>query len=155
MITININPIAFSIGALHVRWYGLMYVVAITVGLLVIWPYAKWKGFSDEQMETIVVWAVPAGLIGARLYYVVQQPLGPYLADPLRIFAVWEGGMAFYGAIFAVVLVLAITGWRNSKSTGYRRNFRHRGSVLRTRWQYHQWRCSGLSYQTSLGIHLC
>jgi phosphatidylglycerol:prolipoprotein diacylglycerol transferase len=112
MITININPIAFSIGALHVRWYGLMYVVAITVGLLVIWPYAKWKGFSDEQMETIVVWAVPAGLIGARLYYVVQQPLGPYLADPLRIFAVWEGGMAFYGAIFAVVLVLLITGWR-------------------------------------------
>jgi len=59
-----------------------------------------------------VIWAVPAGLIGARLYFVVQQPLGPYLADPLRIFAVWEGGMAFYGAIFAVVLVLLIAGWR-------------------------------------------
>jgi phosphatidylglycerol---prolipoprotein diacylglyceryl transferase len=86
--------------------------VAITVGLLVIWPYAKWKGFINEQMETIVIWAVPAGLIGARLYYVVQQPLGPYLSDPLRIFAVWEGGMAFYGAIFAVVLVLLIAGWR-------------------------------------------
>jgi phosphatidylglycerol:prolipoprotein diacylglycerol transferase len=112
MITININPIAFSIGALHVRWYGLMYVVAITVGLLIIWPYTKWKGFTDEQMEKIVIWAVPAGLIGARLYYVAQQPLGPYLSDPLRILAVWEGGMAFYGAIFAVVLVLLIAGWR-------------------------------------------
>ena len=112
MITINIDPIAFHIGSLAVRWYGLMYVVAITVGLLVIWPYAKWKGFTTEQMETIVIWAVPAGLIGARLYFVVQQPLGPYLADPLRIFAVWEGGMAFYGAIFAVVLVLFIAGWR-------------------------------------------
>jgi phosphatidylglycerol---prolipoprotein diacylglyceryl transferase len=112
MITINIDPVAFSIGALHVRWYGLMYVVAITIGLLVIWPYAKWKGFTEDQMEKIVIWAVPAGLIGARLYFVVQQPLGPYLADPLRIFAVWEGGMAFYGAIFAVVLVLLIAGWR-------------------------------------------
>ena len=112
MITINIDPIAFHIGSLAVRWYGLMYVVAITVGLLVIWPYAKWKGFTDDQMEKIVIWAVPAGLIGARLYYVVQQPLGQYLADPLRIFAVWEGGMAFYGAIFAVVLVLLIAGWR-------------------------------------------
>ena len=112
MITINIDPIAFHIGSLAVRWYGLMYVVAITVGLLVIWPYAKWKGFTNEQMETIVIWAVPAGLIGARLYYVVQQPLGPYLAEPLRVFAVWEGGMAFYGAIFAVVLVLFIAGWR-------------------------------------------
>ena len=112
MITINIDPIAFSIGSLHVRWYGLMYVVAITIGLFVIWPYAKWKGFTEDQMEKIVIWAVPAGLIGARLYFVVQQPLGPYLADPLRIFAVWEGGMAFYGAIFAVVLVLLIAGWR-------------------------------------------
>ena len=112
MITININPIAFSIGSLAVRWYGLMYVVAIIVGLLVIWPYARWKGFTNDQMETIVVWAVPAGLIGARLYFVVQQPLGQYVSDPLRIFAVWEGGMAFYGAIFAVVLVLFIAGWR-------------------------------------------
>jgi len=112
MITINIDPIAFSIGSLNVRWYGLMYVVAITIGLLLIWPYAKWKGFTEEQMEKIVLWTVPAGLVGARLYYVLQQPLGQYLSDPLRIFAVWEGGMAFYGAIFAVVLVLAIAGWR-------------------------------------------
>jgi phosphatidylglycerol:prolipoprotein diacylglycerol transferase len=112
MITININPIAFSIGSLSVRWYGLMYVVAITVGLLVAWPYAKWKGFTEDQLEKVVIWAVPAGLVGARLYYVVQQPLGPYLADPWRILAVWEGGMAFYGAIFAVVIVLLVAGWR-------------------------------------------
>ena len=54
------------------------------------------------------MWTVPAGLIGARLYYVVQQPLGPFIADPFKIWAVWEGGMAFYGAIFGVVLTLFI-----------------------------------------------
>ena len=112
MITINIDPIIFSIGPFSIRWYGLMYVVAITVGLLVIWPYAKWKRLTDDQLWFIVVFSVIAGFIGARLYYVVQQPLGPYLAEPWRIFAVWEGGMAFYGAIFAVVLVLFIAGWR-------------------------------------------
>ena len=112
MITININPIIFSIGQLSVRWYGLMYVVGITIGLLIIWPYAKWKGFTESELEKIVVWSVPAGFVGARLYYVIQQPLGQYLNDPLRIFAVWEGGMAFYGAIFAVVLILLILGWR-------------------------------------------
>jgi phosphatidylglycerol:prolipoprotein diacylglycerol transferase len=111
MITININPVIFSIGALSVRWYGLMYVVGITIGLLVAWPYAKWKGFTEEQLEKVVYWAVPAGLVGARLYYVVQQPLEPFLTQPWRIFAVWEGGMAFYGAIFAVVLVILIAGW--------------------------------------------
>ena len=112
MISININPVAFSIGSLAVRWYGLMYVIGITIGLLVAWPYAKWKGFTEDQLEKVVIWSVPAGLIGARLYYVIQQPLGPYLAQPWRILAVWEGGMAFYGAIFAVVVVLLFLGRR-------------------------------------------
>jgi phosphatidylglycerol:prolipoprotein diacylglycerol transferase len=112
MIVVDVNPVAFQIGPLAVRWYGLMYVVGITVGLLIAWPYAKYKGFTQAQMEKVVYWAVPAGLVGARLYYVVQQPLGPYLSEPWRILAFWEGGMAFYGAIFAVVVVLLIAGWR-------------------------------------------
>jgi phosphatidylglycerol:prolipoprotein diacylglycerol transferase len=112
MITININPVAFHIGPVTVHWYGLMYVVGITVGLLVAWPYAKSKGFNNNQLITIVVWSILAGLIGARLYYVVQQPLGPYLSEPWRILAVWQGGMAFYGAIFGVVIVFLISGWR-------------------------------------------
>ena len=51
---------------------------------------------------------VIAGFIGARLYFVVQQPLGPYLEQPWRIFATWEGGMAFYGAIFGVIATLYV-----------------------------------------------
>jgi len=51
MITININPIIFSIGSLSVRWYGLMYVVGITIGLLIVWPYAKWKGFTETNWK--------------------------------------------------------------------------------------------------------
>lgn len=106
------NPVAFSVGPISVHWYGLMYVVGITVGLLVAWPYARSKGFTQSQLEKVVYWAVPAGLVGARLYFVIQQPLGPYLAEPWRILAVWQGGTAFYGAIFAVVIVLLIVGWR-------------------------------------------
>jgi phosphatidylglycerol---prolipoprotein diacylglyceryl transferase len=112
VITINIDPVAFHIGPLAVRWYGLMYIVGIAVGLLVAWPYARSKGLTQDQLEKVVVWAVPAGLVGARLYYVFQQPLGPYLAEPWRVFAFWEGGMAFYGAIFAVAIVLFVAGWR-------------------------------------------
>jgi phosphatidylglycerol:prolipoprotein diacylglycerol transferase len=117
MIVINVNPIAFSIGPMSVRWYGLMYVVGITVGLLVAWPYARSKGFTQSQLEKFIVWAILAGFVGARLYYVIQQPLGPYLAEPWRVLAVWEGGMAFYGAIFGVVIVLLIAGWRLKIST--------------------------------------
>jgi phosphatidylglycerol:prolipoprotein diacylglycerol transferase len=112
MVTINIDPVAIHLGPLSVRWYGLMYIVGITVGLLVAWPYAKSKGLTSDQLEKVVIWAVPAGLIGARLYYVFQQPLRPYLEDPLRVFAFWEGGMAFFGAIFAVAIVLIVAGWK-------------------------------------------
>jgi phosphatidylglycerol:prolipoprotein diacylglycerol transferase len=117
LIIFNVNPVAFAIGPVSVRWYGLMYVVGITVGLLVAWPYARSKGITQSQLEKFVIWAILAGFIGARLYYIIQQPLEPYLAEPWRILAVWEGGMAFYGAIFAVVIVLLITGWRLKIST--------------------------------------
>lgn len=108
MITINIDPVIFSLGPLSVRWYGLMYVVGIVVGLMVAWPYARSRGIKDAQLEKIVYWSIPAGLIGARLYFDLQQPLGQFLENPVRIIAVWEGGMAFYGAIFAVVLTIII-----------------------------------------------
>jgi phosphatidylglycerol---prolipoprotein diacylglyceryl transferase len=112
MIEINIDPVIFSLGGLSVRWYGVMYIVGIVIGLLVAWPYAKSRGLESAQMETIVLYTVPAGFIGARLYYVVQQPLQQFIDQPWRVFAVWEGGMAFYGAIFAVVLTIIILTWR-------------------------------------------
>ncbi|MHB1134711.1 MAG: prolipoprotein diacylglyceryl transferase [Chloroflexota bacterium] len=107
-IVIDINPVLVQIGPLAVRWYGLMYVVGIAVGLWVVAPYARQRGIGEEELGDVVLPAALAGLIGARLYYVAQQPLEPYLAEPWRIFATWEGGMAFYGAVFAVALTLVI-----------------------------------------------
>jgi phosphatidylglycerol---prolipoprotein diacylglyceryl transferase len=112
MMVIDIDPVAFSIGPLAVHWYGLMYIVGIVTGLWVAWPYAKYRGITGDQLERIALWAIPAGFVGARLYYVLQQPLGQYLSDPVGIIAVWEGGMAFYGAVFAVVLTIIILTWR-------------------------------------------
>jgi phosphatidylglycerol:prolipoprotein diacylglycerol transferase len=112
MIVINIDPVAFSLGPLTVHWYGLMYVVGITIGLLAAWPYARSRGITQDQLLNVAFVAIPVGLVGARLYYVLQQPLGPYLAEPWRIFAFWEGGMAFYGAIFSVVVTVILISWR-------------------------------------------
>jgi hypothetical protein len=112
MVHIDIDPVAFSLGPLSVHWYGLMYVVGIAVGLFVAWPYAKWKGITAAQFEKVAIWSIPMGLIGARLYYDLQQPLGQYLTNPILLISVWNGGMAFYGAIFAVVLTVIILAWR-------------------------------------------
>ena len=135
---INLDPLAFHIGPVAVHWYGLMYVVGITVGLFVAWPYARSKGFTENQLEKVVFWAIIAGLVGARLYFVIQQPLGPYLSEPWRVLAFWEGGMAFYGAIFAVVVALLIAGWRLKISILKLLDFAALFAVLGQFWPYWQ-----------------
>ncbi len=107
-IYLNINPTIFNIGPFSVHWYGLMYVVAIIVGLWVIRGYRERKGVDSDMLYRILWWCIAAGLIGGRLYFVIQQPdlVQDYILQPWRILATWEGGMAFYGAIFLVILTL-------------------------------------------------
>jgi len=96
------------IGPLHLTWYGLMYVIAIIMGLWVIRGYTARMGISNDIKYRVVWWCIVAGLIGGRLYFVIQQPnfVSFYLANPQHILATWEGGMAFFGAIFFVIPVL-------------------------------------------------
>jgi phosphatidylglycerol:prolipoprotein diacylglycerol transferase len=110
-IYINIDPVIVHIGSLALRWYGLMYVVAIIIGLWVIQGYTQSKGISPDKLYRILWWCIAAGLVGGRLYFVVQQPnlVSYYLANPINIIATWEGGMAFFGAIFLIVATLL---WR-------------------------------------------
>ncbi|HTI13060.1 MAG TPA: prolipoprotein diacylglyceryl transferase [Dictyobacter sp.] len=110
-IYVNINPILVQLGPLAVRWYGLMYVVGILIGLQVIRKYCDSKGISQDMVYRVLWWCIGAGLIGGRLYFVIQQPdlVQRYLMHPINIIATWEGGMAFFGAIF---LILPTLYWR-------------------------------------------
>lgn len=107
-IYINIDPVIVHIGPLALRWYGLMYVVAIVMALWGIQGYARRKGITSEMINHFLWWCIVAGLIGGRLYFVIQQPdlVSYYLAQPWHILATWEGGMAFFGAIFLTIPVL-------------------------------------------------
>src|SRR5215471_2211796 len=107
-IYINIDPVFLRLGPLHMTWYGLMYVVAIIMGLWVIRGYTARMGISNNVKYRVLWWCIVAGLIGGRLYFVIQQPnfVSYYLANPQHILATWEGGMAFFGAIFFVIPVL-------------------------------------------------
>src|SRR5947209_10435768 len=110
-IYININPVIVQLGPLAIRWYGLMYVVGILFGLRVIVGYCNRKGITQDLVYRVLWWCVAAGLIGGRLYFVLQQPnfFSYYLTKPIHIIATWEGGMAFFGAIFMVIVTLI---WR-------------------------------------------
>lgn len=110
-IYININPVLAQFGPLALHWYGLMYVVGILVGLWAIRGYTRRKGIDGDLLYRLLWWCIVAGLIGGRLYFVIQQPdlWQDYILQPWRILATWEGGMAFFGAIF---LVIAVLFWR-------------------------------------------
>ncbi|HLG66099.1 MAG TPA: prolipoprotein diacylglyceryl transferase [Ktedonosporobacter sp.] len=110
-IYLNIDPVIFNIGPVAVRWYGLMYVVGILMGLWAIRRYTARKGIDQDMVYRILWWCIFAGVIGGRLYFVIQQPdlVQGYLLQPQRILATWEGGMAFFGAIFLVIATLI---WR-------------------------------------------
>ena len=115
---ININPIAISIGSLQVRWYGLAYVLAISIALWGTLKYADALGVPRDHVWNIFLWAALAGLLGGRLYFVIQQPdlVANYLQHPLNIIAVWNGGMAFFGAVFLGAPTAAYLAWRGGLS---------------------------------------
>ncbi len=116
IININIDPVAIHIGS-GIRWYGIMYALAFAVAYRYgVLPIATAHNVARQQVERIATACIITGLIGARLYFVVQQPdLLDYLRHPLRIIAVWEGGMAFFGAIIGAIATLGYFAWRNRK----------------------------------------
>lgn len=116
VIHVNIDP-ALRIGGLTIHWYGIMYAVAFYAGWrFAVTPFLTRKGLSRSDIDRTITWVIIFGLIGGRLYYVLQSDLLYYLTHPQHIFAVWEGGMAFFGAIISSVATIAVITWRRGWS---------------------------------------
>jgi len=105
-------PPGFQLGPLHIRFYGIAYAIAFLVGTTLASRHLARKGVPQAISVDIAFWTIVVGLIGARLYYDVQSGWWWYLTHPLHILAFWEGGMAFFGAIFAGVGTLVFFAWR-------------------------------------------
>jgi phosphatidylglycerol:prolipoprotein diacylglycerol transferase len=109
------DPIAFSIGPLAVRWYGLMYLA----GFAGAW----WLGMrrigqgrapvNRTQFDDLIFLAVLGVILGGRLGYILFYKLGYYASHPLEIFAVWQGGMSFHGGLLGVMTAMAFAAWRH------------------------------------------
>jgi prolipoprotein diacylglyceryl transferase len=94
---------AVHLGPLQLRAYGLM--IALGVIAAVYWGERRWaaRGGHPGDISAIALWAVPAGILGARLYHVVTD-YELYTHDPWRAFAIWDGGLGIPGGIAAGVL---------------------------------------------------
>lgn len=103
MATMVLDPIAFTLGPLSVHWYGLILGLGALGGLLLaIWRGKRFGLQSDFFVDVLLV-GFPAALIGARAYYVAFK-WDDYKDNLLEIFAIWNGGIAIYGAIIGAVI---------------------------------------------------
>jgi phosphatidylglycerol:prolipoprotein diacylglycerol transferase len=114
----HINPIAFKIGPLQVRWYGLMYLAGFALGWLGARSRARRADspISPTQVDDLVFYAALGVIVGGRIgymlfYYLPSNPSG-LLHNPLIVFMIWEGGMSFHGGLLGVLVAMWLFGRR-------------------------------------------
>ena len=112
MVTVPIDPIILNIGHFALRWYGLIVMAAIAIGLWLGVREAARKGFSKDEIYNGAFAVVIAGLVGARIFHVIDHWPDEYAADPIRALFIWEGGLAIWGGVIGGLLAVAILAWR-------------------------------------------
>lgn len=114
----QIDPVAIALGPLKIHWYGLMYLVGIGgAWLLASRRLTKFDPtWSKEKLSDLVFWVAMGVILGGRLGYVLFYDLSAYIADPIKVLRVWEGGMSFHGGLIGVMLATWLFGRRNDKS---------------------------------------
>src|SRR5205823_8542074 len=112
----NFGPFAFSIGPFAVRRYALSYIAAL---IFAVWYMrrlvansALWEGkaptATPQQIDDVFVWITLGVILGGRIGYILFYNFSHFLADPLAMLRVWEGGMSFHGGFLGVVVALLL-----------------------------------------------
>ncbi|HEY0382279.1 MAG TPA: prolipoprotein diacylglyceryl transferase [Candidatus Elarobacter sp.] len=111
----NIDPIALHLGPVSIHWYGLSYLFGfICVFLWMNRPAGRRRlGLTSDQIQDFLVYALGGVLVGGRIGFVIadvitKHNLSEYLAHPLNFIAIWQGGMAFHGAMVGVIIAIVL-----------------------------------------------
>jgi phosphatidylglycerol:prolipoprotein diacylglycerol transferase len=120
----DLHPVAFSIGPLAVRWYGLAYMAGLLLGWLFvrrllstssIWPGGR-APMSTDKVDDLLLMMTLGVVLGGRLGYVLFYKPAEYLANPAEILAVWKGGMAFHGGFLGSVIAVLLFARRHAQN---------------------------------------
>lgn len=104
----DIDPVAISLGPLKVHWYGLMYLIGFVGGWWLGRLRARRPGalMTPAQVDDFVFYVALGVVLGGRIGYVLFYNFSAFLADPLLLFKVWQGGMSFHGGLLGVMAAL-------------------------------------------------
>ncbi len=101
----SIDPVFMRLGPIQLRWYGLMYVISFIITYLILKNEAVRKKLplNGEDISDLLFYGILGVVLGGRIGYILFYNLGFYLQHPLKILAVWEGGMSFHGGFIGVI----------------------------------------------------
>jgi phosphatidylglycerol:prolipoprotein diacylglycerol transferase len=99
----NPSRVAFTLFGRDVYWYGVLVAAAVFIGIILSYRRAKRYGIKQDDLIDFAIWAIPSAVIFARLYYVVFE-WDLFRGDLTKIFRLWEGGLAIYGAVIGGVI---------------------------------------------------
>lgn len=108
--SLNLRPVLAQIGPFEVRWYSLAYLAGITLGWCYLVRLLAEPGapMSREDADNLIVWLTLGIIAGGRIAYVLFYDLQAYIAHPLNIFKLWQGGMSFHGGALGVAVAILL-----------------------------------------------
>jgi len=101
------DPVMLRIGDFEIKWYSILILLGVIFAYYLLEKESKKYNYPKDFIFNLFFWAIIAGFIGARLYYVVFN-WTLYRSDPLSIFKIWEGGLAIHGGIIAALIFIII-----------------------------------------------
>lgn len=104
----DVSPEIFTVAGFSVRWYGLLFALSFFLGYLVMLKIFMREQVPVKLLDELTTWMIVGTVVGARLGHVFFYEPEWYLAHPVKIFKVWEGGLASHGAGIGIVLALII-----------------------------------------------
>lgn len=114
-ITWNPSPEIFSIGSLAVRWYGLLFALSFFFGYLILQKIFNKEGVPIKLLDELTTYMIIGTILGARLGHVFFYEPAWYLAHPIKILQIWEGGLASHGAAIGIIISLLIFSYVRKK----------------------------------------
>ncbi len=109
----NVDKEIIRIGSFAIRWYGLLFALGFIVGYQIMqWVYLR-EGKTQKQLDTLSIIMIVSTIIGARLGHCLFYDPSYYLANPIAILKIWEGGLASHGAAIGIILGLWIYARKN------------------------------------------
>ncbi|POY36231.1 prolipoprotein diacylglyceryl transferase [Solitalea longa] len=114
-ITWNVSREIFSLGPLVLRWYGLLFASGFAIGYFIMQKIFKQEGIKEEVLDKLTMYMVVSTVLGARLGHCLFYEPDYYLAHPLKILMIWEGGLASHGAAVGILFGLYLFSKNVSK----------------------------------------